>query len=777
MRRSLTTVLLPVVCTLLVLLSGQVAVAADPADAFWSDAYYNAGIQGTVKAMVSQPGALYVGGSFTSIGQLPVANVARLNTTDGVVTSATALGEGLPGWVYALGLHDGDVVAGGSFGTSGDTVLNSIARWDGTAWQPFGAGLPGVTVRAVASYGGRLYAGGYSWDGESWSYTLPTNGSITGLVVQDGLLYVSGSFTMAGTDSVSNVFVWDGTSVQPLGAGLPSAVSSSVATPEGVVLAVGWSVGPGSVQRWDGAQWIVEQEGTSVESVGLLGDELLAANMVVINSYIYWPELRSLQNGVWTSVGGFMTELMVEHEGVLFMAVPSGVQPGLVTPGLIAYDGTGMRAAFAPNRGFDNGFRALSVYSTGALAGGDFAVADGQVCTGAALAVNDAWVPLGSVSELPSAGGFFVDMEVLGDTVYGLYSYSEGDISSEALTKLVWDSGAWQWQKLSYSDWYYGDLVVAGGVMYSVAGDEVAQVEPVTGLKSQLPGLDLDSYVIGACAHNDELVICGRFTTNGGVLVSNVLRYRDGTWQDVGTALPGDWVTAVTGLAGAELAATFKFEDAYHVALFDGMDWTILPGDFDRAISEMVYHRDRLFVAGLFDWVGPVPAQGIAAWTGSRWSPVGSGLPGPIWGGRVQDMITDGESLWVAGRFTSAGGKLSVGLAEWTGDPAMLTGEPTGVEATVPAAAHLLGSPYPNPFNPRTSVAFTVPQGGRVWVGVFNLKGGLVRVLTDRVYPAGDHAVQWNGLDDAGRAQPSGVYFARLLAGERHEAVKLTLVR
>jgi flagellar hook assembly protein FlgD len=64
-----------------------------------------------------------------------------------------------------------------------------------------------------------------------------------------------------------------------------------------------------------------------------------------------------------------------------------------------------------------------------------------------------------------------------------------------------------------------------------------------------------------------------------------------------------------------------------------------------------------------------------------------------------------------------------------------------------------------------------------VRIGIFDIRGALVRTLTDEVFEAGTHSVVWNGEDDSEQAQPSGVYFAQLLSGGRQEAVKLTLVR
>jgi len=76
-----------------------------------------------------------------------------------------------------------------------------------------------------------------------------------------------------------------------------------------------------------------------------------------------------------------------------------------------------------------------------------------------------------------------------------------------------------------------------------------------------------------------------------------------------------------------------------------------------------------------------------------------------------------------------------------------------------------LAQNVPNPFNPRTTIAFTLPEPARVRLEVFDAQGKLVEILLDKSMSAGRHQAYWNGLDRAGQASPSGVYFYRLRTG------------
>lgn len=81
-------------------------------------------------------------------------------------------------------------------------------------------------------------------------------------------------------------------------------------------------------------------------------------------------------------------------------------------------------------------------------------------------------------------------------------------------------------------------------------------------------------------------------------------------------------------------------------------------------------------------------------------------------------------------------------------------------------ASALLGN-YPNPFNPSTTIAFTLAEPSPVAVGIYDVRGRRVRTLVDSDYGMGRNSVAWDGRDDAGRRVPSGVYFCRLTVGAR----------
>lgn len=83
----------------------------------------------------------------------------------------------------------------------------------------------------------------------------------------------------------------------------------------------------------------------------------------------------------------------------------------------------------------------------------------------------------------------------------------------------------------------------------------------------------------------------------------------------------------------------------------------------------------------------------------------------------------------------------------------------------------------PNPFNPRTTIAFELPEAARVRLEVFDLAGRRVATLLEADLPAGANEATWDGTDARGAAAPSGSYIARLSWGGQVRSEGLQLVR
>ena len=84
---------------------------------------------------------------------------------------------------------------------------------------------------------------------------------------------------------------------------------------------------------------------------------------------------------------------------------------------------------------------------------------------------------------------------------------------------------------------------------------------------------------------------------------------------------------------------------------------------------------------------------------------------------------------------------------------------------------------YPNPFNPETTIRFHLPVGGLTELGIYNLKGQLVRKLLYSDMAAGTHTVQWNGRDKHNQPVSSGMYLYRIVSGKQQCQGKMVLMK
>ncbi|MBM4112137.1 MAG: hypothetical protein FJ253_02005, partial [Phycisphaerae bacterium] len=244
--------------------------------------------------------ALFAAGWFTNAGGVRALRVSRWNGS-----AWSALGTGLNGTVRAMAIFDDGLgggpalFVGGDFTSAGNVSTNNIAKWDGTQWSALGNGMNGI-VRALEVFddgsggGPALYAAGQfsvagsteasflaKWDGETWTAVGDgTNGWIYALeVFDDGggggpALFVGGNFMSAGGVDASRVARWDGTAWSSVGGAAPDGpvyALLAVDAPQlgGPALFMSGffhdlGVIPANfVARWNGAGWSALGTGTN----------------------------------------------------------------------------------------------------------------------------------------------------------------------------------------------------------------------------------------------------------------------------------------------------------------------------------------------------------------------------------------------------------------------------------------------------------------------------------------------------------------------------------
>ena len=143
---------------------------------------------------------------------------------------------------------------------------------------------------------------------------------------------------------------------------------------------------------------------------------------------------------------------------------------------------------------------------------------------------------------------------------------------------------------------------------------------------------------------------------------------------------------------------------------------------------------------------------------------------------------------WIVDGSIPAPGKYAIAVWKtWTGDAGnagtyQLIISPNATAAPgvpvngLPAITPLRGA-HPNPFNPRTAIAFDLARPGTVRVDVYTLSGRMVRTLINEVRAACHYDVVWQGDDAAGNPVASGVYLVRLSGGGVVDQRKVILAK
>ncbi|MBT3824079.1 MAG: T9SS type A sorting domain-containing protein [Candidatus Marinimicrobia bacterium] len=102
---------------------------------------------------------------------------------------------------------------------------------------------------------------------------------------------------------------------------------------------------------------------------------------------------------------------------------------------------------------------------------------------------------------------------------------------------------------------------------------------------------------------------------------------------------------------------------------------------------------------------------------------------------------------------------------------------PTGIYGRQLPKELVLSPAFPNPFNPSTTIRYGIPDYSYVSLEIYDLRGNIVRTLESGQQTAGWYNVVWNGQSAEGRTISTGIYFARLIAGDNSQVLKLLYLK
>ncbi|MEO8169009.1 MAG: FlgD immunoglobulin-like domain containing protein, partial [bacterium] len=158
---------------------------------------------------------------------------------------------------------------------------------------------------------------------------------------------------------------------------------------------------------------------------------------------------------------------------------------------------------------------------------------------------------------------------------------------------------------------------------------------------------------------------------------------------------------------------------------------------------------------------------------------------GTTWSAAAQNGYTGAAALWALNMVSPAAGFTYGWAAGATGTIVRYRRiPPTSVsngENEIPTV-FALDQNFPNPFNPTTTIRFSLPEQATVSLKIYNLLGQEIANLASGDMPAAFHNVVWSGRNQAGSQVASGMYFYRLEAtgvsgGKFNSLKKLILLK
>lgn len=318
----------------------------------------------SVKALVfDASGTLYATGRFKWQGDdTPISpSIAKWNGN-----TWSSLGTGLGGFPYpdAVGDalifdHAGNLIVAGQFTSAGGVSMKNIARWNGTSWSAFGAGLAetgtGVLALSLTAEGDVLAASKSSivddlvhndlmrWNGSSWVNVIPhsaINGAIrTFQILPNGNYVLGGDFKKLGTGGDTfhaNYLVrWDGTRFHRFGNGPNGKVRAAKFAANNDLIVGGdfktiGDIEASGVARYDGNQWWSMGSGVDGEvhslalgsgGVTYAGGKFNTAGGVASKSVAMWDGSQwvSMGDGLTQSTDPIVYTLALKSDGALFV--------------------------------------------------------------------------------------------------------------------------------------------------------------------------------------------------------------------------------------------------------------------------------------------------------------------------------------------------------------------------------------------------------------------------------------------------------------------------
>lgn len=635
------------------------------------------GLNGQVLCIeVDNANVLHVGGHFTSTPGGPPNSLPRIARFDAVTNRWRDLaGNGFDGQVNALHIEpSGTLMVGGQFAnfTSGGPA-NRLVRWNGAAWSAVTweyNGSPGApaavwSIFDVPNSEYRTHVGLDAPPGGSCVRAPsqpagpapppflpgPINGRAhAGLQTPDGRLWAGGSFTHV-TD--------------PFGMATPAS-RVAYRNPDGV-----WSqAGAG----FDGTVHALVSDGNTVYA----GGRFFMSGSTSVNNVARWD------GNAWQPIGaGFDADVfaLAIYRGDLYAGGIFGRAEGRIVAGIARWDGDEWRAlgqgAYPVQS--NPAITCIGKFEDRIVAAGRFTEIGGQSARRVArLTFEGDWEQLGQgFEQYPHA------LVELDEDLYALGIFESARPATEQYRLQKFAPSLDEWLDLGGFNQYFSELIiwnnrlVLGGSFTASGATPINRIAMRDGIWGQL-GAGFNSDVLALAVFEGELIAGGFFTMSGTTPVARVARWDGAAWQPMGPGLPGTGTGCdVLHVHNGALYAGGSFHG--YLRRWDGATWVqvgdpaAFGGCFGGVATLATYYGD-LLVGGSFS----CGQTGVLRWNGTSYGPM---APGAVPVPNVGSLVALHGDLWMNGVFNSAGGLPASGIALWRDASPWVWVEPTAVTA------------------------------------------------------------------------------------------------
>ncbi|HEX8875326.1 MAG TPA: hypothetical protein VF777_01155 [Phycisphaerales bacterium] len=663
-------------------------------------------------------------------------------------------GDGIPGvdgTVRASILWDPDgsgplpaqLIIGGSFQFAGSSAVSNIARWDGTTWQPLGAGA----------------------DGEVRAFTVAPNGD----------LLVGGAFNSIGGPGVAGPGIarWNGSTWSGIGTNLAANVRAIAVMPNGDIVAGGDSIinahptEPCGVARWNGTTWLPLFKSFAlgplinfVNAVAVLpnGDIIAGGLFGSVEGTVNALGIARWNGTEWSSLGNTaflgVRALAVLANGDLVVGGSfSSITAGLSANCLARWNGTSWTAY--------TDYAWTSVHSIAVQPNGDLLVAGKGARWFAARWNGSNWnnvAPDVFTTETPGGGTLYTALALAnGDTFVGGFF---NQIAGKGANSVAVRSGTvWNALGTGANDTILASVVmpngdiIAAGRFLTIGNITANRIARWDGIRWWPLGSGVNADVNAlAVLPNGNLVAGGVFTNAGGVTANGIAQWNGSAWSTIGNQFAGQ-VYALAIASNGDLVAggnTLSANAATlgYVARWGGGNWAAVGSGPNNTVRSLVGLTNGHIIAGgdfVYSPATPPTISFVARWNGSTWVAMQHGFNGQTFAllQRGNGDIVAGGGFSTLG--TGAGVNLNC-LARWSGSlwASLWTATPT--PDSNPQAIHTLDK---------------IPGDGLIAAGLFGKIGGLNNA-NNIVYKPG---TLWTPMGTGTDGRTPAVYAARSLAG------------